>query len=145
MADPPTATEERVVDGMLPLIRERLRVLSDVSGAVRFLFEDVTPPDVEAVVPKKLDAAKTLDVLEAGRDIVARFGSIDDESAEAMFRSRSEELEVKLGAMLMPVRVAVTGTTASPPLFGSIRLLGLDESLKRIDRVIGLLKEYTRG
>ncbi|MDY7029379.1 MAG: hypothetical protein SVR04_13870 [Spirochaetota bacterium] len=40
----------------------------------------------------------------------------------------------------MPVRVAITGTRTSPPLFGSIRLLGTEKTLERIDRVISLLE-----
>ncbi|HUX20684.1 MAG TPA: glutamate--tRNA ligase, partial [Spirochaetia bacterium] len=46
----------------------------------------------------------------------------------------------KLGDLLMPVRVAATGTRVSPPLFGSLRLLGEPTVLDRIDRAIAFLK-----
>ena len=46
---------------------------------------------------------------------------------------------MKLGDLLQPVRVAVTGSRASPPLFASLALLGVEESLRRVHRALGLL------
>jgi len=40
----------------------------------------------------------------------------------------------------MPLRVAITGSKVSPPLMGSIRILGGDEAMKRVEKAIGLLK-----
>ncbi|MCF6238642.1 MAG: hypothetical protein L3J79_07505 [Candidatus Marinimicrobia bacterium] len=63
-----------------------------------------------------------------------------DEENEELFRKKSEEVKVKLGSMLMPLRVAISGSKVSPPIFGSLRLLGSEKALKRIDHVIELLK-----
>jgi glutamyl-tRNA synthetase len=41
----------------------------------------------------------------------------------------------------MPVRVAVTGSRVSPPLFGSLRLLGHDRTMKRLSRAKELLRD----
>ena len=62
-------------------------------------------------------------------------------AAEERFRARSVELGAKLGDMLMPLRVAVTGSRVSPPLFESIRLLGAKECRARIEASV----EYLRG
>jgi glutamyl-tRNA synthetase len=145
VADPPNPEQDSVIAGMLPLVRERLRRLDEVAEAVRFLFSDLDTYETDVLVPKKLDANKTLEVLVAGREMVSNLASSTDEDIEEKFRGKSEELEVKLGVMLMPVRVAVTGTSASPPLFASIRLLGIDKALARIDFAINLLKEHTGG
>ena len=48
---------------------------------------------------------------------------------------------MKLGDMLMPLRVAVTGSPVSPPLFESIRVMGLEKATARIARAIGILTE----
>lgn len=136
VSDPPTPDEQEVIGSMIPIIHERLRLLSDVSEMTRFLFKDIEVPASEDLIPKKLDLAKTLEILKTGRSIIAEMDGKTDDQLEEEFRSASETLDVKLGAMLMPLRVAVTGSSISPPLFESFRLLGLEKSLDRLDRVI---------
>jgi len=51
---------------------------------------------------------------------------------------------IKLGDLLMPLRVAITGSASSPPLFGSIRLLGIERSIGRVDDAIKLLEEMKK-
>ena len=53
--------------------------------------------------------------------------------------SGSVPLGVKLGDFLMPLRLAITGSPASPPLFGAIRLLGEQTALARVESAILLL------
>lgn len=135
-----TEAEIPVVDGMLPLVKERLRLLPQVTEMVRFLFKEINEYAVEDIVPKKLDAGKTAEILKTGRVILEQFAEKNDEQNEQAFREAAEELDVKLGSMLMPIRVAITGTPASPPLFGSMRLLDPDIILKRIDHAVSLLE-----
>ena len=143
--DPMTEREQTIVTGMLPLVRERLRRLDEVGDAVRFLFTETLDYDVEALIPKKSDAETTVGLLEAGRSILQNSIDATDEELEERFRAKAEEMGAKLGALLMPLRVAVTGTTASPPLFGSIRLLGVGKSLERIELSLQKLKEHIDG
>lgn len=143
--DPMLDRERGIVKGMLPLIRERLRRLDEVGDAVRFLFADEIVYEVEALIPKKSDAGTTIKLLDAGESILRGSEELSDEDIEEQFRGKAEAMGVKLGALLMPIRVAVTGTTASPPLFGSIRLLGLEKSLARIELAIEKLKEHVDG
>ena len=102
--NPPTVDEEGILKGVMPVVKERLRVLSDISELVRFLFHDIHGYDPEAVVPKKLDKEKTVKVLEAGRDIVRQMTIRSDEECETLFREKAEELEVS-GAMTAVVYV----------------------------------------
>jgi len=140
VADPPAPEQYAVIREMMPLMKERLHLLKDISELSRFLLQEIVSYDIEDVIPKKMDAAGTLKILKAGRPLIAAFEENGEEQTEELLREKSEELEVKLGAMLMPVRVAITGTRTSPPLFGSIRLLGTEKTLERIDRVISLLE-----
>jgi len=59
-----------------------------------------------------------------------------DEEADAAFRATAEELGVKLGDIMMPIRMAVTGSRVSPPLVGSIRVLGTQRALERIKKTL---------
>lgn len=140
VADPPTDTESKMLREMMPLMKERLHFLPDIVPLSRFLFQEIEGYDVAELIPKKLDAAKTVEILEADRELMSGFEAAGEERTEELLREKAEELEVKLGAMLMPVRVAITGSRTSPPLFGSIRLLGIEKTLERIDRAISLLK-----
>ena len=138
VADPPSAAEEQRVRGLVPLVQERLVLLADVVPLVRFLFREVSPA-VEDLVPKKLDRVRAAELLAQAAGLLEGFASRDEQGNEAVFRGLAEKLGVKLGDLLQPVRVAVTGSRASPPLFASLALLGVEESLRRVHRALGLL------
>ena len=70
----PTAEQKEKLMSVMPLIKERLHFLTDAPAMVSFLFGEPAVPPVEEIIPKKLDAAKTREVLEAAKDIVAKIG-----------------------------------------------------------------------
>ena len=130
---------EKTLMGLMPLIRERLKFLSEAAEMVHFMFTEPAVPPVEQLIPKKLDAAKTKEVLEAAKDFVHQCFSLDHEGAEALAKSKAEALGIKLGDFMMPIRMAVTGSRVSPPLIGSIVVLGEEKSLARIEKTIATL------
>jgi glutamyl-tRNA synthetase len=89
-------------------------------------------PDPAEFIPKKLDRAAAIAMLRENASFLPKVDFSDLPAAEERFRARSVELGVKLGDLLMPLRVAVTGSRVSPPLFESIRLLGAEECLARV-------------
>lgn len=121
---------------LMPLIKERLHFLTDAAEMVRFLFTEPAVPPKGDIIPKKLDEAKTKEVLEAAKTFVQQLPSLDHEAAEGLARETADKLGVKLGDFMMPIRMAVTGSKVSPPLIGSILILGVDKSLERIDRTL---------
>ncbi|MBN2442159.1 MAG: glutamate--tRNA ligase [Spirochaetales bacterium] len=139
--DPQTDKEKEILKGIIPLIQERLRLLTDVSDLVRFLFIDVGIPDSRMLIPKRLDKEKTLIVLQSYKEVLSTFIASTDEENETKFREKALELDVKLGDFLAPLRIALTGTNVSPPLFESIRLLGVESTLRRVDQAISLLEK----
>ena len=138
--DPPTEEEEEIIKGAVPLIKERLKYLNEAPVLVKFLFTDDLEYNVDEVIPKKLDASKTAEVLAECKNLLGGFEERSDEENEALFRQKAEELEIKLGALLMPLRVAVTGSSVSPPLFGAVRLLGAERALERVSQVEELVR-----
>ncbi len=140
IADPPDEADIRTVRDAVPLIQERLKYLADAPDLVRFLFEE---PDFDPkeMVPKKLDRGETAALLEAVLPLVAQIPDATDEENEERFRAKAAALETRLGNLLMPIRVAITGSRVSPPLFGSIRLLGADSSVRRVQKALQRLKE----
>jgi glutamyl-tRNA synthetase len=121
---------------LMPLIRERLHYLTDAAEMVHFLFTEPAVPPVSEIVPKKLDAAGTKEVLEKSRDFVKALPGLDHEAAEELARTTAENMGIKMGDFMMPIRMAVTGSRVSPPLIGSILILGVERSLQRIERTL---------
>lgn len=123
---------------LLPLVRERLRVLSDVVPLLRFVYEGVSDWPLDELLPKNASATDTIAWLDRAVAVVEAHGlpATDDEAAEAAlddaFRAAAEEAGTKLGNLMMPLRVAITGSRVSPPLIPSMRELGIDECRRRI-------------
>ncbi|RZS87025.1 glutamyl-tRNA synthetase [Motilibacter rhizosphaerae] len=127
VADPPTAEQQRLLDGATPLVQERVTLLAQVSAMTGFLFTD------EVVVAEdargQLDAA----VLDAAASALEALGEWDTAAIEAALRAALVDgLGLKPKNAFGPVRVAVTGRRVSPPLFESMELLGRESSLSRL-------------
>ena len=131
----PAETKEKLLQ-LMPLIKERLHFLHEAAEMVRFLFTEPEVPPVEQIIPKKLDAAKTKEVLLASIDFIKALPTLSHEESETFARATAEKLGVKLGDFMMPIRMAVTGSKVSPPLMGSILILGTDKALERTQKAI---------
>ncbi len=135
----PTAEELRP---LVPIIRERLPTLAAIGPLVDFLFvEDVTV-EADMLIPKRWDAATAADALKAARSVIAKVGEVSFEAdeLEAPLRALAEERGWKAGDLFMSIRVAVTGRTATPPLFDTLVALGYERSLHRLDAAREMLE-----
>ena len=142
VSDPLTADQSQTLDGFLPLIHERLKFLKDAPETLRFVWNRPTTWVREDFVPKKQDEAAALAILEALSPLLTdpNFAGRTDEENEHVFRTRGEALGFKLGDFMQPLRVAVTGSRVSPPMFGTMRLLGGVEVKARVDAALAFLK-----
>ena len=134
----PTDDEVRA---LLPVIQDRLPTLGAVGDLVGFLWVDDLAVDAETLVPKRWDAATTRDGLTAARRTIEAVGEVTFEAdeLEPPLRALAEERGWKAGDLFMAIRVAVTGRTATPPLFDTLVALGRDRALSRIDRALEVL------
>jgi len=119
-----------------PLIRERIKLLSDVRSVADFFFADeLAPYDPAELIPKKGDAALARRVLEKAIEALAT-AEFTHDGLEAALRAAAEQLGIKAGQMFEPIRVAVCGRKTAPPLFGTVEVLGRETCLKRIAQAI---------
>jgi len=130
------------VRALIPLVQERLPTLGAITDTVGFLFVDDVGPDPAALVPKRWDVATTLTGMIAARDVIADVGrvSFEADELEPSLRRLADERGWKAGDVFMAIRVAVTGRTATPPLFDTLVALGYDRTLHRLDRAIDELR-----
>ena len=134
----PTDEELRA---LLPVIQERLPTLGAVGDLVGFLWVGDVDVDPETLVPKRWDASTTREGLAAARQTIDAVGDVSFEAdeLEPPLRALAEERGWKAGDLFMAIRVAVTGRTATPPLFDTLVALGRERVLARIDRALEVL------
>jgi glutamyl-tRNA synthetase len=135
-----SAEESAMMEAMMPLVKERLKLLSDIVPLTGFLFKGPADYEAESLIPKKSDAETALKIVEALKVYVPKVFTVDDEEAEAILMKDIEALGVKTGDFLMVLRVALTGTRVSPPILGAIRLFGETEALKALESAVEKLK-----
>ncbi len=127
--------------GLLPIIGERLPTLGAIGDLVGFLWVKDVALDPVTLVPKRWDATTTRDGLAAAREAIVAVGEVSFEAdeLEPPLRALAEARGWKAGDLFMAFRVAVTGRTASPPLFDTLVALGRDRVLARLDRALEVL------
>jgi len=128
---------------LLPVVRERLPTLGAIGELAGFLWVRSVPIDPAVLVPKRWDAVTARDGLAAARDTIAAVGEVTFEAdeLEPPLRALAEARDWKAGDLFMAIRVAVTGRTATPPLFDTMVALGRDRVLERLDRALDVLAE----
>ncbi|HVN75234.1 MAG TPA: glutamate--tRNA ligase [Thermoanaerobaculaceae bacterium] len=130
---------------VLPLAHERIEKLEDFVEYARFFFTGEVAYDGEAtakLVAKKRSAAETAKalagMLEESLDPLLDWTAAGLESA---MRAYCEAAGWKPGDLFMPVRIAVTGKAATPPLFETMEVLGREVCRRRLRRAVEVLRE----
>jgi glutamyl-tRNA synthetase len=136
VATPPSAAEAGLIAAAAPLVQERVSTLAQAASMLRFLFVDeadfrVDPDDAARALTSGAEP-----VLVAAEEALA---GLEPWKWEAIRAALETALVDGLGlkpqvAFSGPLRVAVTGRRAGPPLFQSIELLGRDRTLGRLAR-----------
>jgi glutamyl-tRNA synthetase len=116
-----------------PLIRERIKLLSEAPAAADFFFlKELAPYDPAELIPSKGgDAAMALRVLKYAQEVLATT-AFDHDSLDQALREAAKSLGLKAGPMFQPIRVAVCGRKNAPPLFETLVVLGRETCLARI-------------
>lgn len=120
-------------EALAPLIQERTKLLPEAGEQAVFLFTDIDEYDEESW-QKVMTKDQVPDVLDRGHEKLSSLDSWDAEGIEAALREIPEELGIGAGKTFQPLRVAVTGSSVSPPLFESMAALGREPTLARLKR-----------
>ncbi|MCI0475964.1 MAG: glutamate--tRNA ligase family protein, partial [Anaerolineales bacterium] len=135
-------TDAATLRALAPLVKERIKKLNEITALVDFLFEEDLEYDPQLLIGKGMDAASALAALRAAQATLEKHAAFDDEEKiEAELRADTEKLGMKNLQFFGALRVAVTGKTVSPPLMSSMRILGREQTLRRIARAVTLLEK----
>lgn len=115
---------------ILPLIQERLKVLSELPELTEFFFTD---PKVDRnLLEKNFDSMRAKELLEAVKATLEA-SDFTETDLETRLRALTEKEDVKTGQLFGLIRVAITGRTAAPGLFETLHTLGKDATLRRLN------------
>lgn len=127
---------ERPIDAgylkyIAPLVQERARTLAEVPQLVDFFFMDVLKYDA-VILQGKLEKDQAIAILQKSIEALDQMEDWQSEPMEARIRPLAEELGMKAGPFFIVIRVAITGRTASPPLFQTMEVLGRERCKVRL-------------
>ena len=116
------------------------QTFEQIADKCGFLFIEKVEFDPKAV-KKVLRKEGAADLLGQVRTSLAELEVWDKESLHTMIEQLCQKNEVGMGKVAQPIRVAITGTTISPPIDDSLILLGKQKTLKRIDGTLEFLEK----
>ena len=132
------AQDPRLVDVVVAQ-QERARTLVEMASISTFFYKDFDAYDEKAA--KKHLRPAACDALERVRDALAMLDDWTPEGLHQAVVKVAESLELKLGKVAQPLRVAVVGRAASPGIDVTLHLLGREACLRRIDRAVDYIKQ----
>jgi glutamyl-tRNA synthetase len=143
--EPAAAAEPGYRKRVLGLIQERLKYLAELPELSWFFFEEPAKDEVRRLLVepedkqlKKLTPPEIKQLLEAASQSLSQ-SDYSLEDIEQRLNGLLDKLSSKPGILFAAIRVAVTGAKSSPPLAGTLEVLGKPKSLERLESAIALL------
>ena len=118
--------------------RERCKTLVEMAAASIYFYQDFAAYDEKAVA--KNFKADTDEVLQALHDEFAQLPEWESESLHQVVLDIAEGLQLNLGKVAQPLRVALCGSAVSPAIDQTLALLGREKTLPRLQRAIHKIK-----
>ena len=131
-----------VVKAMVPVLKERIKVLPDAVALLDFLFVEQVEPNPEEMIGRRMDAEMVLTALNASISALTEVDPFASDEIEAALRGLTSTTGLKAGQLFTPIRVAVTAKRIAPPLFESIEVLGRERTLDRLRKGLDAFETY---
>ena len=116
---------------IVPLVQERLKLLSESARATSYFFAKAVEYETD-LVQRGMSQESAVEALRRIEAELAGAADFSHETLETALRRAGEELGLRPREFLGVLRVAVTGRTASPPLFETLEVLGRERALERV-------------
>jgi glutamyl-tRNA synthetase len=120
-------------------LQARSKTLEEMAAGALFYFQ--SPIVYEEKAAAKFLKPAVLEPLRLLTDRLAQIGTFDDDQIEGAFVQTMEATGLKLGKIAQPVRVALSGKTVSPGIFEIIRVLGQEETLRRMHQALAFMEK----
>ena len=124
---------------LVKLLGERCKTLKEMAQSCRYFYEDFAEFDADAAKKHLRPVARQ--PLEVVRDKLAAITDWTAENVHHAIQATADELEVGMGKVGMPLRVAVTGAGQSPALGVTVHAIGKTRSIERINKALDFIAE----
>jgi len=137
VANPPGADSIETVRRVIEASGERLKVAGDILGYADFFLVEEPPLD-EAAVKQRLAKPGVRALLEQAITVLSGIEPFAPPELEAACKEIVDAAGLKIGDLIHPIRVAITGKTVGPGLYDCLAILGREQSLTRLTRALPL-------
>lgn len=127
------------IQKLIPLMAERVKTLKELVESIRYFYEDYQEFDAKAAKKHLRPVAKL--PLETVQAKLSEQSDWTADNLHQLVSATAEELELGMGKVGMPLRVAVTGSGMSPDLGITLELIGKEAVVKRIDKALHFIAE----
>ena len=126
--------DEAILKEIVPHLKARSKTLVEMAEGVKFCFDEKI--EYEKKGDDKFLKKDVVELLSNLADTLSKTSQFDQETLEKTFVSFLEEKEIKLRKLAQPLRVALTGKTASPGIFEIMQVLGKEKVIDRIRKAV---------
>lgn len=113
------------------LVQDRMKLLADIEPMIEFFYILPDYP-AELLISKKSDHDRTIKALELAVATLQKLESLTFDEMDVAFRQAAQDNELEAGELLWAVRVALSGSAASPGVFELLEVFGREESVRRL-------------
>ena len=135
----PKRMADDLIEKTIPLVKERLVRLSDYQSIVDYFIKE---PRVDLKLLLEKGGKDKKVIKKEFEKVLKEIGKVKwtSDDLESFFRNLAQKENYHVGKFFMAVRIALTGKTATPPLFETMEVLGKDKTFYRLKEALSLLK-----
>ena len=127
------------LEEVITCLAERCHTLRELAEQSRYFYQEYT--EYDAAAEKKWFKANSAEALTKVKDKLVAMTDWKGEDIHQAIESTAAEMEVGMGKVGMPVRIAVTGLGQSPEIGIVMQLIGKDRCISRIENTIDYLNK----
>lgn len=133
---PPPCDVGPYLQAIIEAAGDRIKTAGDILSYTEFFVADETLPYDEADFAKQYATSAAIELVRGFRDRIVSLERFEPASLEELLKAYVAERGVKIGQLIHPLRLAVTGKSVGLGLYEAMAILGRGRSLARIDRAL---------
>lgn len=132
-----TASADKIAT-ICGLVKDRVNFVKEIWDQASFFF--VAPEGYDAEAIKKRWKPETAALLNGAKEVIQTIDPFTSQNIHEVLHGYIEKNQLNMGGVMVPIRIALVGTTKGPDLQVIMELLGKDEVIRRIEKALALIK-----
>ncbi len=128
---------------VVELVRDRARTLEEMVDKIVYLYQDFEQYDLAAAKAHLRPVA--LPLLRSLKEKLSQLSDWHRDAISQAIQSVMQEQDVKLGKIAQPLRVAISGSAATPPIDITVELVGCERALQRISAALSFMEHRAKN